>query len=267
MIAYRMLFVDAPFTILSMPKIVGDQSSGSANAGHFATTRWSMVLEAGHRSSPKSAAALATLCESYWYPLYSFVRRQGRSADDARDLTQEFFSWLLEKNALQVADRSRGRFRSFLLASMKNFLAKEWRRGQAQRRGGGRPMISLDFDDGESRYRLEPSHDDTPENIFERQWALTLLEQALSNLSTEFEQAGKHWLFECLKMFIGGEKSLVPYRELGKQLNMSESAVKVAIHRMRRRYRALLRNEIRQTVVTDEDVDEELRHLFNTLGS
>ena len=163
----------------------------SQNVGRFATTRWSMVVEAGRPSSPEAAEALATLCGIYWFPLYVYVRRQGHSADDAQDLTQEFFVRLLEKQTLQVADRERGRFRSFLLSSMKNFLAKQWRRGAAQKRGGGRPVISLDFDDGENRYRLEPSHDTTPDKIFERQWALTLLEQSLTKLRAEFDATGK----------------------------------------------------------------------------
>ena len=244
-----------------------EQPSVSQNAGQFATTRWSMVVEAGRRSSPKAAQALATLCGIYWFPLYAYVRRHGHSADDAQDLTQEFFVRLLDKQTLQVADRERGRFRSFLLTSMKNFLAKEWRRGATQKRGGGQSVISLDFDDGENRYRLEPSHDATPERIFERQWALTLLDQALTTLRAEFDAAGKIEFFDGVKMFVGGEKSTVPYRELGDQLKMSEGAVKVAIHRMRRRYRALLREEIQQTIGAAEDVDEELRQLFDTLAS
>jgi RNA polymerase sigma-70 factor (ECF subfamily) len=150
---------------------------------------------------------------------------------------------------------------------MKNFLANEWRRGAAQKRGGERSVISLNFDDGENRYRLEPSHDATPERIFERQWALTLLEQALTKLRAEFDATGKIELFGRLEMFLGGQKSTVPYRELGDQLKMSEGAVKVAIHRMRRRYRALLREEIQQTIGAAEDVDEELRRLFETLAS
>ena len=226
-----------------------------------------MVVEASRRSSPKAAEALATLCGIYWFPLYAYVRRHGHSADDAQDLTQEFFVRLLDKQTLQVADRERGRFRSFLLASMKNFLANEWRRDAAQKRGGERPVISLDFDDGENRYRLEPSHDATPDKIFERQWALTLLEQALAKLRADFDATGKLELFDRLKMFLGRKESTVSYRELGRQLKMREGAVKVAIHRMRRRYRLLLREEIQQTIGAAEDIDEELRRLFDTLAS
>ena len=226
-----------------------------------------MVVEAGRRSSPKAADALATLCGIYWFPLYAYVRRQGHSADDAQDLTQEFFVRLLDKQTLQVADRERGRFRSLLLASMKNFLANEWRRNAAQKRGDERLVISLDFDDGEKRYRLEPSHEVTPEKIFERQWALTLLEQALTKLRAEFGATGKLEHFDRLKMFLGGQESTVPYRELGRKLNMSEGAVKVAVHRMRRRYRSLLREEIQHTIGPAEDVDEELRRLFDALAS
>ena len=163
----------------------------SQNVGRFATTRWSMVVEAGRPSSPKAAEALATLCGIYWFPLYAYVRRRGHSIDDAQDLTQGFFVHLLDNQTLRVADRERGRFRSFLLASMKHFLAKQWRRDAAQKRGGGRAPISLDFDDGETRYRLEPSHNATPEKLFERQWTLTLLARALTTLRTEFEASGK----------------------------------------------------------------------------
>ena len=250
-----------------MPSSNREQPSASHNAGHFLTTRWSMVVEAGRRSSPRAAEALATLCGIYWFPLYAYVRRHGHSADDAQDLTQEFFVHLLEKQTLQVADKERGRFRSFLLASMKNFLAKQWRRGAAQKRGGGQSVISLDADGGEKRYRLEPSHDATPDRIFERQWALTLLEQALTKLRAEFDAKGRIELFDRLKMVLGGQKSTVPYRDLGDQLKMSEAAVKVAIHRMRRRYRVLLREEVQQTIGAEEDVDAELRHLFDTLAS
>ena len=252
---------------MGLPSSKRPQPSVSHNAGQFATTRWSMVVEAGRPSSPEAAVALATLCGIYWFPLYAYVRRQGHSAEDAQDLTQEFFVHLLEKQTLKVANPERGRFRSFLLASMKNFLANEWRRGAAQKRGGERSVISLNFDDGENRYRLEPSHDATPERIFERQWALTLLEQALTKLRAEFDATGKIELFGRLEMFLGGQKSTVPYRELGDQLKMSEGAVKVAIHRMRRRYRALLREEIQQTIGAAGDVDEELRRLFETLAS
>ena len=240
----------------------------SRNAGRFATTRWSMVVEAGRGSSPKAAEALATLCRIYWFPLYAYARRRGHSVDDAQDLTQEFFAHLLDNQTLRVADRERGRFRSFLLASMKHFLAKQWRRDTAQKRGGGRAPISLNFDDGETRYGLEPSHHATPEKLFERQWALTLLARTLVTLRAEFEASGKAARFARLKMFVGGKKSTVPYRALADQLEMSEGAVKVAIHRMRRRYRALLREEIQHTIGATEDteaVDDELRHLFDAL--
>jgi RNA polymerase sigma-70 factor (ECF subfamily) len=226
-----------------------------------------MVVEAGRRSSPKAAEALATLCGLYWFPLYAYVRRRGHSADDAQDVTQEFFVRLLDKQTFQIADPERGRFRSFLLASMKHFLANEWRRETAQKRGGEQSVISLDFDDGENRYRLEPAHDATPDKIFERQWALTLLEQTLTKLRAEFNAKGKVDLFDRLKICLGGKESAVSYRELGAKLKMSEGAVKVAIHRMRRRYRVLLREEIQQTIGAAENVDDELRRLFDTLAS
>ena len=239
----------------------------SPHAGRFATTHWSLVVDAGRSSSPTAAEALATLCGIYWFPLYAYVRRQGHSIDDAQDLTQAFFVHLLDKQTLRVADPERGRFRSFLLASMKHFLAKQWRRDAAQKRGGGCLPISLNFDDGETRYRLEPSHEVTPEKLFERQWALTLLARALTTLRAEFEASGKAARFAGLKMFVAGEKSTVPYRELADRLEMSEGAVKVATHRMRRRYRALLREEIQHTIGAAEDIDDELRRLFDALTS
>ena len=225
-----------------------------------------MVVEAGRTVVAQSGGGSGDLCGIYWFPLYAYVRRHGHSIDDAQDLTQEFFLHLLDKETLRVADRERGRFRSFLLASMKHFLAKQWRRDAAQKRGGGRAPISLDFDDGETRYRLEPSHNATPEKLFERQWALTLLARALTTLRAEFDASGKAARFASLKMFVGGEKSTVPYRELADQLDMSEGAVKVAIHRMRR-YRALLREEIQHTIGAAEEVDDELRRLFDALAS
>lgn len=225
-----------------------------------------MVVEAGRRSSPESADALATLCEIYWFPLYAYVRRQGQSIEDAQDLTQAFFTHLLDKQTLRVADRERGHFRSFLLASLKHFLAKHWRRAAAEKRGGGRAPIALDFDDGENRYRIEPSHESTPEKLFERQWGLTVLARALTTLRTEFEEAGKAARFASLKVYLGGEKSRVPYRALACQLETSEGAIKVAIHRMRRRYRAILREEISDTVGPGHDIDDELRRLFDAVA-
>jgi len=233
----------------------------------FATTRWSMVLAAGRRDSPDSRQALATLCETCWYPLYAYVRRRGYRAEEAQDLTQEFFTQLLEKDSLGMADRQRGKFRSFLLASFNHFLAKQRRLARARKRGGGRLPISLDFQSAESRYGLEPSHELTPERIYQRRWALTLLERALGKLRQEFAERGRLQLFEHLKAFLGGEKSTVPYQEIATKLGMTEGAVKVAVHRLRRRCRQVLREEIAQTVAGPEEVDEELRDLFAAIST
>jgi RNA polymerase sigma factor (sigma-70 family) len=250
-----------------MAPIDEQQEPASSGPRQFATTRWSLVLAAGQRSSPQSSAALATLCENYWYPLYAYVRRRGQDADEAQDFTQAFFARLLEKNDLAAADPGRGRFRSFLLASLKHFLANEWDRSRAQKRGGGRAALSIDFRTAEERYRAEPSHDLTPEKIFERRWALVLLENVLARLHDESAQAGKTDSFDHLKGFLTGEQSAITYGQLAAELNMSEGAVKVAVHRLRRRYRELLRAEIEETVADAEEIDQEIRDLFSALGS
>lgn len=250
-----------------MPRADEKQESGSGNSRRFATTRWSIVLAAGNRSSPQSASALATLCETCWYSLYEYVRRSGHDADDARDLTQALFARLLEKNDLAAADPERGRFRSFLLASLKHFLANEWDRARAEKRGGGRAVLSIDFGTAEQRYRAEPSHDLTPEKIFERRWALVLLENVLARLHDESAQAGKTDSFDRLKCFLTGEQPALTYGQLAAELNTSEGALKVAVHRLRRRYRELLRAEIEETVADPEEIDQEIRDLFSALGS
>src|SRR5580704_3301573 len=233
----------------------------------FATTRWSLVLAAGRRSSPQSSAALATLCENYWYPLYAYVRRRGHGADEAQDFTQAFFARLLEKNDLAAADPGRGRFRSFLLTSLKHFLANEWDRNRAQKRGGGRAVLSIDFGAAEERYRAEPAHDLTPEKIFARRWALVLLENVLARLHDESAQAGKTDSFDRLKCFLTGEQPAVTYGQLAAELNTSEGALKVAVHRLRGRYRELLRAEIEETLADPKEIDQEIRDLFSALGS
>ncbi len=217
------------------------------------------------RTDPNSQVALAALCKNYWYPLYAYVRRRGYSPEDAQDLTQEFFAYLLEKNRLQTADKQRGKFRSFLLTSLQNFLARHWRQARAQKRGGGKFALSLDFSKGEERYQLEPAHDATPEKIFERRWALTLLDQVLSKLRDEFVAQGKLEQFDVLKDHLGG--GAAPYAELTEKLDMNEGAARVAVHRLRRRCRDLLRAEIAQTVDDETDVDDELRCLFATLSA
>jgi RNA polymerase sigma factor (sigma-70 family) len=223
-----------------------------------------MVVSAGRNGSPQAGQALAALCESYWFPLYAFVRRAGHTAEDAQDLTQEFFARLLAPDFLAKADRSKGKFRTFLLAALKHFLADQWDRARAQKRGGGKAVISFDSLDAETRYRLEPADDLTPERMFEKQWALSLLERVLSRLDAEMAANGKLELFEALKDTLTGARP-IGYAAIGTALAMSEGAVKVAAHRMRRRYRTLLREEIAQTVAGAEDIGDEIRYLLSCL--
>lgn len=241
-------------------------SSASGSAGNFATTRWSVVLAAGDHTGPQAQAALATLCQGYWYPLYVFARRQGHGPEDAQDLTQGFFARLLEKDFLRSVDPGKGRFRSFLLAAYKHFLANERDRANAQKRGGGRLAVPIDLQGAEDRYRLEPAHTLTAERLFERRWAMTLLGQVLGRLREEFVAVDNAPHFEVLKAFLTGERSDIRYAEVGRQLGMSEGAVKVAVHRLRGRYRELLREEIARTVDDPAQVDEEIRGLFLALG-
>jgi RNA polymerase sigma factor (sigma-70 family) len=234
----------------------------SPRPARFASTRWSLVAAAGQSASPESQEALATLCRVYWYPLYAFARRRLGSVEDAQDVTQAFFAQLLEKDYLKAADPERGKFRAFLLTAFKHFLSKAREHDQAQKRGGGQRIVPLDFQSGERRYTLEPADHATPEAIFERRWALTLLEQALARLRQEFETAGKSALFESLKGCLTADGSPDSYAQIAERLDMTAQAVKVASHRLRRRYQELLRDEIGQTVSGAEEIDEELRNLF-----
>lgn len=237
----------------------------SAGGGRFTTTHWSLVLAAAGTEDSQGREALARLCQIYWYPLYAFVRRQGHTPHDAQDLTQEFFARLLEKDYLGGVDRSKGRFRSFLLAALKHFLSKEWARAKALKRGGGHAPAPLDATGAENRYRCEPQDNATPEKLFERRWALTLLDLVLTRLSEEYETAGKRALFEQLQGCLTGDRHLLPYGELAARLGMTEGAVKVSVHRLRRRYRRLLRDEIAQTVAGPAEIDDEIRQLFSAL--
>ncbi|MHB8955260.1 MAG: RNA polymerase sigma factor [Pirellulaceae bacterium] len=241
-----------------------EPNDDSSHSHRFATTHWSVVVAAGLSSDPAARQALATLCEDYWYPLYAYIRRRGCQPAEAQDLAQGYFLQLLQRNVVQAADQTRGRFRSFLLSSLDHYMANQWRHDQAQKRGGGQ-IRSLDVEEGERRYRLEPVDEMTPEKIYERQWAMTLLNKAVETLRDEYLHAGKLHVFEALKTYLGGEESTVPYRELAAQLGSSEGAVKVAVHRLRQRCRDCLRRTIAQTVASDEEVDEELRHLFEVV--
>jgi RNA polymerase sigma-70 factor (ECF subfamily) len=241
------------------------QPSPPAAAWRFASTHWSVVLAAGGGPSTEAQEALATLCRVYWYPLYVYARRRLANAEDAQELTQEFFSQFLEKNYLQAADPERGKFRSFLLTAFQRFLSRQRERASAQKRGGGRMGMPLDFQAGERRYSLEPADPNTPETIFQRRWALTLLEQTLARLRQELARAGKEALFERLKGTLTGDDRQEPYARVAEELSMSEQAVKVAVHRLRRRYQELLREEIGQTVARTEEIEDELRDLFTAV--
>lgn len=232
----------------------------------FATTHWSAVVNAGEEGSPAAAEAIAKLCKIYWYPLYAYVRRQGYSADQAQELTQEFFARLLARNYFRALDRQKGKFRSFLLASMEHFLAKEWRDSHRLKRGGGQTICSLDEGDTETRYKLEPAETMTAERIYERRWAFTLLEQAHKHLRDEFVAAGKLPLFDALQVFLTGDRSDITYAQMGATIDMTEGAVKVAVHRLRRRYGEVLREEIAATVSSADEVEEELRHLLSVVS-
>lgn len=234
------------------------------DAGRFEATRWSIVVAAGAADSQQAHRALEHLCTAYWYPLYAFVRRQGHSPHDAQDLTQEFFTRLLARNVLGDADPAKGRFRSFLLGALKHFLSDEWDRARAQKRGGGVQPISLDAESAESRYRLEPADESSAEKIYERRWALALLDEVLKRLRDEFTRDGKEHVFEELKSALTGGK--VPCAEIASRLDVKEGAVRTAIHRLRTRYRELVRAEIAETVASPSDVDAEMQHLFAALA-
>jgi RNA polymerase sigma factor (sigma-70 family) len=232
----------------------------------FPTTRWTLVVAAGDPQRKDARSALVSLCENYWYPLYAYLRRRGYAPDQAQDLTQEFFMRVLEGRYLDRADPEKGRFRSFILTSLKFFAADEKDRQRAQKRGGG-AVVSLEFSSGESgeeRYQREPGHDDTPDRIFERRWALSMLERVMERLREEFVQHGSPENFERMKVFLLGQ-SEAPYADLAREMTTSEGALKVAIHRLRKRYRELFRQEIADTVADPAEVESELRYLAAVL--
>ncbi len=231
----------------------------------FPHTRWSVVLAATQRSSPESAAALEAICRAYWYPLYAYVRRSGQSPHDAQDLTQEFFCRLLEKRWLAAANPDKGRLRSFLIVALKHFMSKEWRRASAQRRGGGQTPVPFDTAMAERRYAIDPpalAADET----FDQQWALTLLDLTVSRLQEEFNVAGKAGDFEVLKRCLMAERGAIDYAAVARQLGVNEGAARVAVHRLRKRFREVYREEISQTLADGADLDGELRHLAAALA-
>lgn len=227
----------------------------------FATTRWSLVLAAGQRSSPAADDALATLCQTYWYPLYAFARRRGCAPEDAADLTQGFFVSLIDKGFLRTADQQRGRFRSFLLTVFKRFLSHEHERQQTQKRGGGRTLFSIDVAVGEQRYQYEPTDDWTPEKIYERRWALTLLDDVMLRLEAEYQQKGKADLFAQCKIYLTAGTRAPAHAEVADNLSMTPAAIRVAVHRLRQRYKELLQEAVAQTIGPEESITEEITRL------
>ena len=231
----------------------------------FPNTRWSVVLAATQRPSPESAAALETICRAYWYPLYAYVRRCGQSPHDAQDLTQEFFCRLLEKNWLDSADREKGKLRTFLIVALKKFMSKEWRRASAQRRGGGQTQVQFDTAFAESRYASDRQAL-APDEIFDQQWALTLLDLTVNRLRADFAVAGKSADFVALKGSLMTGRGTIDYVSMAKRLGVSEGAARVAVHRLRKRFRQIYREEILQTLADGADVNAELQHLAAALA-
>jgi DNA-directed RNA polymerase specialized sigma24 family protein len=230
----------------------------------FPTTSWSLIAKAGHDSSG-AADALSALCAAYWMPVYAFIRRKSYSPEESEDLSQAFFARVLEHGTLLEARRERGRFRSFLLASVTHFLANEWDRSQTRKRGGDYTTLSFDFESGEERYHREPYHELTPEALFARQWAMALLARVLGGLGEEYARRGRSAQFELLKAFLTGDQDRGEYRQVAEELGMSDAAVRTAVHRLRHRYGELLRQEIAATVVEAEEVDDEIRFLLTAL--
>jgi RNA polymerase sigma-70 factor (ECF subfamily) len=245
----------------------GNWFEGKPGGGQqFRTTHWSVVLSAGEGTSPEAASALEKLCHVYWYPLYAFVRKHGYDAHEAQDLTQEFFCRFLESKALKSVHPEKGKFRSFLLAALKNFLANEWDRARRLKRGGGREFLSWDDLAAEDRFALEPADDLPVEKRFDRNWAQSLVDATLARMHSECTAEGTEQRFEVLKLFLSGEPTGLSYAAAAQQLALSEPAVKSAIHRLRQRYGALFRAEVAQTVANPAEIETEIRHLFAALS-
>lgn len=236
-------------------------------ADPFVTTRWSQVVTAAAPEAPGSSDALSALCEAYWYPLYAYIRRRGSDEDEAQDLTQGFFSYLIEKGVLAAADRERGRFRAFLLTAFKRYAARQHARERALKRGGGQVKIGLDFARGEERYRLEPAHDMTPERLYQRRWALSVLERVLAALEEQARAKGQSELFDAIRGCLTGPSADRPYAAIAAELGLSEGALKVKVHRLRRSYRSRLLAEIRETLADPVDTDRELAELMAALAT
>jgi RNA polymerase sigma factor (sigma-70 family) len=248
---------------------MGSDATNAPNADaakQFTTTHWSVVLQAGQPDATGYRQALETLCRTYWYPLYAYLRRRGYSADEAEDSTQGFFTCLLDTESLSKADPSRGKFRSFLLTSLKNFVANERDHDQAQKRGGRRRIASFDLAEAGARYGSSSVANAPPERLFERSWALTVLQEAFSRLCTEYYETKRGPLLDHLKEHLLGQRTTVSYQEIAARLDLSEGAVKAAAYRLRTRFRELVRREIAQTVCTAEEIDQEICDLFAALA-
>jgi RNA polymerase sigma factor (sigma-70 family) len=239
----------------------------TAAGAQFRTTHWSVVVRAGDVNRTDAGPALAELCQIYWFPLYAFARRQGRNPADAEDLTQAFFARLLERNFVAKAEPEKGRFRTFLLTVFRRYLASEWNREHAKKRGGFQTIVSLDAAWAESRYGIEPGHGESADVLFERQWALTLLHEVMRRLESEYAQSGRTRLFQHLEACLTRDEAALPYTQIGVELGLSEAAVKMAMQRLRARYRAILREEISKTVASPEAVESEIRDLFAAVRS
>jgi RNA polymerase sigma-70 factor (ECF subfamily) len=247
------------------PAMVSQTTPDGPAPGQFPTTRWSRVILAGDPDAPLARESLAELCTAYWYPLYAYIRRRGHDPEQARDLTQDFFARLLEKGLLAEADPSRGRFRAFLRTVCFHFLANRRDHEQAKKRGGGRAVLPIDPVDAEGRYALELADGLTPERIFERSWALTLLGRVLDQLGSEYDEAGKEATFEALRGLLDGTSDATSYAAVAARMGMTEGAARVAAHRLRHRYGELLRREIASTLAEPAEVDDEIRELFAAL--
>ena len=247
------------------PAVKGTPGTLQEGGASFASTHWSIVAQSAQTDVPEAASALARLCEMYWPPIYSFIRRRGYAPSDAQDLTQSFFAYFLRTKAYSRTDRLHGKFRSFLLASVKNFLADNWDRDQAIRRGGGYQFVSLDQGTAESFYDVASASDSTPENLFELRWAKSLTAGALDSLRQELHAEGKAQLFEQLRTFLTGGDVLPSYDEASARTGLPRATVKTHVHRLRQRYREIVRREVARTVSSPHEVDEELHYLCNVL--
>jgi RNA polymerase sigma-70 factor (ECF subfamily) len=246
--------------------MTSDFAASSAPGDIFATTHWTVVLAAGQSSTPQSDSALEELCRTYWFPLYAYVRRRGHTREDAEDLTQAFFARFLEKNYLAALDSEKGRFRAFLLASLKHFLANEWHKSQTQKRGGGATHLSLDWETADAQFQIASATELSPDQAFDREWAVALLEKVIHRLQSECEADGRAAQFATLRIFLTVGKGAIPYASAAQSLGLNEAAARAAAHRLRKRYRQLLRAEIARTLAEPAQADQEIQALFGAFA-